>query len=342
VKKEIFSLMEEVYDLTAFSDGPFVKEFENKFASFCDLPFATGVNNGTSALHLALLVLNIGPGDEVIVPANTFIATAWAVTYTGATPVFADCTTDTWQIDPESVKGLITPKTRAVIGVHLYGQPCEIDSLKRICKEKGLYFIEDAAQAHGALYKGRSVGGFGELGCFSFYPGKNLGACGEAGAVVTSTKDYDSHLKRLRNHGSTQRYFHDEVGFNMRMSGFEAASLIVKLKYLEGWNRGIGRERRSQKGTSSRSAILWSLSSTSHQLAIRCIIFSWLRFPTDCTFFPICRKTVLHLDYITPGPVICRKHMQIWDTNQDHVPTPNTWRPIAYRFPCMPNWTKTR
>jgi dTDP-4-amino-4,6-dideoxygalactose transaminase len=170
------------------------------------------------------------------VPSNTFIATAWAVSYTGAVPIFADCTSDTWQIDPESIKAHVTRHTKAVIGVHLYGQPCDVDAIKTICKDNNLFFIEDAAQAHGARFKGKRVGQFGEMGCFSFYPGKNLGACGEAGAIVTNSEGYQQRLKSLRNHGSTRRYYHDEMGFNMRMSGMEAASLKVKLQYLDDWN----------------------------------------------------------------------------------------------------------
>ncbi|HEV7622188.1 MAG TPA: DegT/DnrJ/EryC1/StrS family aminotransferase, partial [Flavisolibacter sp.] len=155
---------------------------------------------------------------------------------TGAVPVFADCTPDTWQVDPVSIKKNISSRTRLVVGVHLYGQPCNVDEIKEICAQNGLIFLEDAAQAHGAHYKNIRVGTFGEMACFSFYPGKNLGACGEAGAIVTNTEKYDARLRSLRNHGSQVRYYHDELGYNMRMSGFEAASLHVKLQYLESWN----------------------------------------------------------------------------------------------------------
>ncbi|MDB5199021.1 MAG: erythromycin biosynthesis sensory transduction protein eryC1 [Chitinophagaceae bacterium] len=236
IKKEIFEAFEKVYDQTAFSGGHFVAEFENHFAKFCNTQYAIGVNNGTSALHLALLALGIGPGDEVIIPADTFIATAWGVSYTGATPVFVDCTNDTWQIDPARIKEKITAKTKAIIGVHLYGQPFDIDAVKEICSEHALFLVEDAAQAQGAAYKGIVIGCFGEMACFSFYPGKNLGACGEAGGITTNNETYYKHLQSLRNHGSMVRYYHDEIGFNMRMGGLEAASLSVKLKYLPEWN----------------------------------------------------------------------------------------------------------
>lgn len=236
IKAEVFELFEKVYEITAFSGGPFVEEFEKNFAQYSQTKFAAGVSNGTTALHLAMLVLGIGEGDEVIMPANTFIATAWGPSHAGATPVFVDCTSDTWQIDPNKIEEKITSKTKAVIGVHLYGQPCNIDAVEEVCKKHNLFFIEDAAQAQGANYKGKRVGGFGEMACFSFYPGKNLGACGEAGGITTNNQNYVEHLQSLRNHGCKVRYYHDEVGYNYRMGGLEAASLIVKLKYLEEWN----------------------------------------------------------------------------------------------------------
>ncbi len=237
VKKEIFEAFEKVYEHTSFSGGSFVEEFEKAFASFCDVKYALGVSNGTTALHLAMMALGIGPGDEVIIPANTFIATAWGVSHAGATPVFVDCTADTWEIDIEKIEEKITPKTRAVIGVHLYGQPFDIDGVAAICKKHNLKFIEDAAQAQGAFYKGKPAGGFGEMACFSFYPGKNLGATGEAGGITTNNEEYARHIRSLRNHGSTIRYHHDEIGYNYRMGGLEGASLSVKLKYLPEWNR---------------------------------------------------------------------------------------------------------
>ena len=236
VKEEIFAAFEKVYEKTAFSGGPFVAEFEKAFAEFCETPYAVGVSNGTTALHLAMLALGIGAGDEVILPANTFIATAWGVSHAGATPVFVDCDPNTWEIDVTKIEEKISPRTKAIIGVHLYGQPFDIDAVAEICKKHNLLFIEDAAQAQGARYKGKPAGGFGEMACFSFYPGKNLGACGEAGGITTNHKKYAKHLQSLRNHGCVERYYHDEIGYNYRMGGLEGASLSVKLKYLQGWN----------------------------------------------------------------------------------------------------------
>jgi len=237
IKKEVFEAFERVYEQTAFSGGSFVEEFEKYFARFCETKYAVGVNNGTTALHLAMLALGIGAGDEVIIPANTFIATAWGVSYTGAIPVFVDCNPDTWEMDMSQLESKITSKTKAVIGVHLYGQPFDIYAAQSICKKHKLFLIEDAAQAQGARYMDKPVGGFGEMACFSFYPGKNLGACGEAGGLTTNNEAYYKHLQSLRNHGSVVRYYHDEIGYNMRMGGLEGASLTIKLKYLPDWNK---------------------------------------------------------------------------------------------------------
>ncbi|MBK6338021.1 MAG: DegT/DnrJ/EryC1/StrS family aminotransferase [Bacteroidetes bacterium] len=236
VKEEIFELFEKVFEKTAFSGGYFVEEFEKSFAGYCESNYALGLSNGTTALHLAMLALEIGEGDEVIIPANTFIATAWGVSHAGATPVFVDCNPDTWEIDATKIEEKITSKTKAIIGVHLYGQPFDIDRVKAICDKHHLFLVEDAAQAQGARYKGKTVGSFGEMACFSFYPGKNLGACGEAGGITTNNEAYANRIQSLRNHGSMVRYFHDEIGYNYRMGGLEGASLIVKLKYLDSWN----------------------------------------------------------------------------------------------------------
>ena len=241
IKAEIEQAVANVCAETAFSGGNYVERFESDLARQYGIQHVAGVNSGTSALHLALIALGIEPGDEVIVPANTFIATAWAAAYVNARPVFVDCEADTWEIDGEDVNKKITNKTKAIIGVHLYGQPFNIDSILKIAKEHNLRLVEDCAQAHGARYKGEYVGGFGEMGCFSFYPGKNLGAYGEGGAIVSRRKEYIDRIKKLRSHGSTIRYHHDEIGFNMRMDGIQAAILSVKLKYINAWN-----ERRKE------------------------------------------------------------------------------------------------
>jgi dTDP-4-amino-4,6-dideoxygalactose transaminase len=254
IKQEVFRAFEEVYDNAAFSGGIYVERFEQNFATFCNTEYAIGLNNGTSALQLAIIALNIGEGDEVILPANTFIATAWGISYSGAIPVFVDCTADTWQIDVSKIEAAITDKTKAIIGVHLYGQPFDVEAVKLICEQHNLFFLEDAAQAQGASYKDAPVGSYGDLACFSFYPGKNLGACGEAGGITTNNAEYYKHLLSLRNHGCEVRYYHDEIGYNMRMGGLEAASLQVKLRHLPTWNerRKLIAERYQQEITNKK------------------------------------------------------------------------------------------
>jgi dTDP-4-amino-4,6-dideoxygalactose transaminase len=195
-----------------------------------------GCNNGTTALHLALLALGIQAGDEIILPANTFIATAWAISYVGAIPVFVDNDAATWEIDVNQIEAKISPKTKVIMGVHLYGQPFDVDAVLTLAKKYNLFVVEDAAQAQGARYKEKSVGCLGDVGCFSFYPGKNLGAYGEAGGLTVREESYALHIKSLRNHGMVQRYYHDEIGYNYRMDGLQGAILSIKLKYLSDWN----------------------------------------------------------------------------------------------------------
>ncbi len=236
LRDEVLRVTEEVFASNAFSSGPYVSAFESEFAQYCGTPYAMGVNNGTTALQLAMLPLGVGPGDEVIVPANTFIATAWGASHVGATPVFVDCKPDTWEIDASKIAERITERTKVIAGVHLYGQPFDVTAVKAVADAHGLFLVEDAAQAHGARYNGLRVGGFGELACFSFYPGKNLGAYGEAGGLTTHHADYYKRVLSLRNHGSQTRYYHDEVGYNMRMDGLQGAILSIKLRYLDVWN----------------------------------------------------------------------------------------------------------
>ena len=237
ISQEILTGFETVCKEGVFSGGRFVENFEKSFATYCQSKYALGLNNGTSALHLALLALGIGEGDEVLIPANTFIATAWAVSYCGATPIFVDCRADTWEIDASKIEEKISFHTKAIIGVHLYGQAFDVDALQLICTKHHLFLIEDASQAQGAYYKNKKVGCFGDLACFSFYPSKNLGAYGEAGAITTQNEKYAKHIKTLRNNGSTIPYIHEEIGYNMRMGALEALSLEVKLKYLDKWNK---------------------------------------------------------------------------------------------------------
>ncbi len=235
LKSEIDAAITHVLETSQFVLGSEVTAFEDEFANYCGAKFAVAVNSGTSALHLSLLVAGVGEGDEVITVPFTFVATAAAIRYTGARPVFVDIDAATFNIDVNAIEGAITPRTKAIMPVHLFGQPADLDPILEIARRHNLVVIEDAAQAHGAEYKGRRVGAIGELGCFSFYPGKNLGAYGEGGAVVTNDADHAKSLRLLRNWGMEERYHHIVRGYNYRMEGLQGAILRVKLKYLEQW-----------------------------------------------------------------------------------------------------------
>src|SRR5437016_352887 len=231
--EEFDRAIREVIESSAFAGGPFVERFEEEFASFCGSSYAIGVGNGTDALWLALLALGIGEGDEVITVPNTFIATAEAINCCKARPVFVDVHEDTFTMNPAELERRLTKKTKAIIPVHLFGQPADMDPILDFARAHGLFVIEDAAQAHGAEYKGRKTGTMGDAGCFSFYPGKNLGAFGEAGAVVTNDPELRKQIQVLRDHGQSQKYYHTSMGWNCRMDGIQAAVLSIKLSHLD-------------------------------------------------------------------------------------------------------------
>jgi len=235
IKDEVNAAILGVLDTCQFTLGSEVAAFEEEFASYSQAQYGIGVNTGTSALHLALLAVGIGPGDEVITVPFTFVATVAAIYYTGATPVFVDIDPRTFTIDVKAIEAAITDKTKAILPVHLYGQPADMDPILDIAKRHGLVVIEDAAQAHGAEYKGKRVGSIGDMGCFSFYPGKNLGAYGEGGMVVTSNPEYTRTIRMLRDWGAEQKYQHVLKGYNFRLEGIQGAVLRVKLRHLEAW-----------------------------------------------------------------------------------------------------------
>jgi dTDP-4-amino-4,6-dideoxygalactose transaminase len=241
VREEILDALARLSGESAFILGEAVERFEQEFASYVGARHCVAVNSGTSALHLALLAAGAGPGDEVITPANTFIATAEAISYTGATPVFVEIDPATANVDPGAVERALSPRTRAVIPVHLYGRPADLDPLLDLAGRHGVALIEDACQAHGARYRGRMVGALGLAGAFSFYPTKNLAAWGEAGALVTNDDRVAALTRSLRSHGERRRYFHDRVGYNYRMEGIQGAVLRVKLSRLPQWT-----ERRQE------------------------------------------------------------------------------------------------
>lgn len=245
LREDIGDAMQQVLETTAFAGGPFVERFEAEFARYCGCGCALGVGSGTDALWLALLGLGIGPGDEVVTVPNTFIATVEAICLTGAKPVFVDVDPRTFNMNPELIEAALTERTKAILPVHLFGQMADMEPILHIAGKHGLKVIEDASQAHGARYQGRPAGSLGDAGCFSFYPGKNLGAYGEAGAVVTNDPELAEKVRVLRDHGQVRKYHHSRVGWNARMDGLQGAVLGVKLRQLPAWIAARRQHARS-------------------------------------------------------------------------------------------------
>lgn len=237
IKNEILKSFENFFDNKWYVLGEQVREFEKEYAAYNRVGHSIGVSNGLDALHLSLKALNIGKGDEVIVPSNTYIATLLAVSYVGAIPVLVEPNINTYNIDPAKIESAITPKTKAIMPVHLYGQACEMDAIMKIAQKHELYVVEDNAQSQGASYNGKLTGSFGNINGTSFYPGKNLGALGDAGAVTTDDPDLARKVSMLRNYGSEKKYYNEEIGFNMRLDECQAGFLSVKLKHLDSWTK---------------------------------------------------------------------------------------------------------
>jgi len=244
IKKEVDQAIQEVIDNSAFIMGENVQEFENEFAEFCGVRYGVGTSSGTTALHLALVVCGIKQGDEVITVPYTFIATTEAISYTGAKVVFVDIEDRSYTMDPEKIEQAITERTKAIIPVHLFGHPADMDKITKIAKKRNLVVIEDACQAHGAEYRAKKVGSLGDIACFSFYPGKNLGAYGDAGMVVTDNKELAEKVRLLRDHGRNKKYYHQVEGYNYRLDAIQAAILRVKLRHLAEWTE---KRRRNAK-----------------------------------------------------------------------------------------------
>lgn len=251
IKAQNQSIWGEIQDAIApvmaesqFILGPAVERFERQFADYLGAGYCVGLNNGTSALQMALLACDIGPGDEVITTPHTWISTSWAISYVGAVPVFVDIDARSYTLDPELTARAVTPRTRAILPVHLYGRAADLGPLRRLAESRGLILIEDAAQAHGARYDGERLGTLGRIGCFSFYPGKNLGAFGEAGAITTDDPQIAERIRRLRDHAQAGRHHHVEIGYNTRMEGIQGAVLAAKLRHLDAWNHRRAQHSR--------------------------------------------------------------------------------------------------
>lgn len=265
IKKEIDEAISGVILDSAFIGGKYLKSFERNFQNYIGVKHCIGVGNGTDALFIALKALGIGKGNEVITAANSFIATSEAVTMTGARVVFVDCDKETYNIDVKKIEGVITERTRAIIPVHLYGQPADMDGIMGVAKKHNLFVIEDAAQAHGAMYRGRRVGTLGDSACFSFFPGKNLGAYGDAGAVVTNNDELALKIRMYANHGRVEKYNHEFEGINSRLDGLQAALLDVKLKHLEEWTeRRIAIAKKYDEGLRSVAVTPFIMQAVRH------------------------------------------------------------------------------
>jgi dTDP-4-amino-4,6-dideoxygalactose transaminase len=261
IKPEIDAAIASVISETSFIGGPHVSAFEEAFARYCGVKYCVGVANGTDALFLALRALGIGPGDEVITVANSFVATSEAIRMAGAQVVFVDADPKTLNIDVDLIEEKITPRTKAIIPVHLYGQPADLAPIKAIADKHGLRVIGDAAQAHGALYRGQPIAQLADITCYSFYPGKNLGAYGDAGAVVTNNADWALTARMLANHGRTKKYDHDFEGVNSRLDGLQAAILNVKLGHLENWT-----EKRRENARLYNEALAGTFLAPPHEI----------------------------------------------------------------------------
>lgn len=237
IKSEVNSAIKGVLESTHYILGEKVKRFEKKFAKFTDSKYAVGVSSGLSALELGMRALGIGPDDEVITPVNSFIASSSAISFTGATPILLDCEEDSFNMDPDKIEEKITKRTKAIMPVHLYGRPANMDKILKIAKRHKLFVIEDACQAHGASLNNKKMGSIGDIAAFSFYPAKNLGAYGDGGAITTNNKKFADKIKQMRNYGQTQKYHHDYLAWNSRLDTIQASVLIIKLKYIDKWNK---------------------------------------------------------------------------------------------------------
>lgn len=236
IRDEIDNSIKRVIDNSYYIDGPYLKQFEEEFAKYCGCNYCVGLGNGLEGLKLSLIAIGVNPGDEVIIPSHTFIATALAVSECKAVPIFVEVDPETYNIDPNKIEEKITSKTKAIIAVHLYGQCADMDPIMKIAKKYNVKVIEDAAQAHGATYKGKKAGNLGDIAEFSFYPGKNLGCLGDGGCITTNDKAIADKIRELRNYGSSKKYVHNEKGFNSRLDEIQASILLAKLPYLDKWN----------------------------------------------------------------------------------------------------------
>jgi len=330
--------MRDLFARSAFCLGPYVEEFESAFADYCGVKHALGVNNGTSALHLALIAAGIGRGDKVLVPASTFVATAWAVLYVGAEPVFCDVEEASANLSVADAERRMDRAVKAVMPVHLYGQPADMAPILAFADRHKLVVIEDAAQAHGARYGNRRAGGFGRLAGFSFYPGKNLGAAGEGGAVTTDDPDLAKRIAALRNHAQSERYIHSELGFNYRMEGIQGLVLAEKLRHLDAWTemrRAIARRYlQGLKGLPLKLPAPVGEDHVYHLFVIRTPDRDRLRQHLDRAGI----QTGLHY----PVPLHRQPCFAGFSVDRDSFPIADQWASQGLSLPIFPGMTETQ
>jgi dTDP-4-amino-4,6-dideoxygalactose transaminase len=337
IRPELDHVITGVLDRSEFVLGPPVAKFETAFANYCGVDEAIGVNSGTSALHLALLAAGVLPGDEVITTALTFVATVAAITYAGARPVLVDVLPASYTIDPAQIEAAITPRTRAIVPVHLYGQPADMDPILEIARKYELFVIEDACQAHGAEYRGRKVGSLGDAGCFSFYPSKNLGACGEGGMVVTSDPELAERVRMARDWGHSVHAPHVVQGFNYRMDGLQGAILEVKLRYLEQWNE-VRRTNASRYDAAIHGAALRAPQTMPFG---RHVYHVYAVCSTDRRRKPSCARESRH-ECITPNRSTCSRRGGISDRARETCPKPSVWPARFSQFQSIPSSRQNR
>jgi dTDP-4-amino-4,6-dideoxygalactose transaminase len=275
IRSEIDDAMQRTLDGGVFASNQAVARFEDKFAQYCGARCCVAVNSGTSALHLAMIASGVQAGDEVVTTPFTFIATSWAISYVGARPVFVDIDPHTCNLDVEQIARAITSKTRAILPVHLYGQMADLEPMRELCAKHGLTLIEDAAQAHGAEYQGIRAGAYGDLGCFSFYPTKNLGAFGEAGAITTNDEKLAAQLRSLRDHAQIEKYRHEEIGFNYRMDELQGAILGVKLRYLDRWNTARSELAKSYANRLAKTTLIAPFEAPGRKHVWHLFVIRW-------------------------------------------------------------------
>ena len=335
-REEFLASIAEVIDTGAFAGGRFVDQFEKEFADYCDAKFAIGVANGTDALWLALLALGVGPGDEVITVPATFIATAEAITYCGATPVFVDVDEQTYNMDPQLLEAAITPKTKAIIPVHLFGQMADMDPILAIANAHGIPVVEDSAQGHGARNKGRRAGSLGAAGCFSFYPGKNLGAFGEGGAVVTDDEELATRIRMFRDHGQEKKYHHKVVGWNCRLDGIQGAVLSIKLRHLDA-NNQLRRDRAAQYGAALRVRSKGSSPRTVRPTTSTSTTSTPCASPTGMPSLRRWAKRASRVPSTTQSQSTCSKPTRISPTRWAISQSPSAAPASSYRCQCSQN-----